>query len=496
MQVSRLRTKRVIKDPVHGNIPVTDTEYELIQLPLFMRLHRVRQNSMAYLTYPGALASRFEHVVGAMSVGSKMAEQVLGEMEKSDFESLFPELDASASSDLVKSVRLACLFHDAGHGPFSHASERIMASVTPAAELKEAESLLGPEPSIHEYFSYRLFRTEQVKAVLEGEDPLLAGVAADLLVEHPAGGFARRNKFGVASFRKMVSGQLDADRADYLARDSMMAGVAYGRIDFGRILNNMSVAPDKQGAYELAVHYRAMGAVEDMLDARFKMYMWFYRHHAVAASSHLLEEALTCAIGDGAVGKDLFRWRSFAEGYGDDSVLDGIMAEWRKSGEYEKYRGLWDRRYFPVSILKQLSDYSEFAKQVMEYTGRSMADGDILRKIKEFTSSGTKAVIDGDSDPADPLRSAHTMIRFVAGSPYRPLKAPSDSIWLRTDDGGLHELTTKSPYTKRINEAWDDYPSVYFSCVVPGLTKREVTPEMKNELECRAIRTIFSTERR
>lgn len=492
MQIPRLQTRRVIKDPVHGDIPITDAEYHLLQLPLFMRLHRVRQNSMAYLTYPGAQASRLEHVVGAMFVGSKIADQVLGKMDSSDFKALFPDLDASSSSALVQSVRLACLFHDAGHGPFSHASENIMASVTPKAELEEAESLLGPKPAIHEYFSYKLFHAEAVRAVLEGEESLLTEAAATLLVERPTGGFARKNALGASAFRKIVSGQLDADRADYLARDSMMAGVAYGRIDFGRILNNLSIVHDRRGAYELVVHYKATGAVEDMLDARFKMYVWFYRHHAVAASTHLLEESLAQAVNDGTLGKDLFRWTAFADGRGDDSVLNDIAEEWRKSGKYEVYRGLWDRRYFPVSILKRPSDYLEFAKQVMNDTGRSIADGDILKEINRFAPPGTKVNVAGDSQPNDPLGSAHTMIRLAGGTPYLPLKGPSDSIWLNTDDGRLHELTTKSPYTKRINEAWNDYPSVYFSFVVPGLPRSKVTPDMKEELKRRAIRAIFS----
>ena len=483
----------MIKDPVHGNIPVTDTEYDLIQLPLFMRLHRVRQNSLAYMTYPGALASRFEHVVGAMFVGSKIATQILGEMPSKDFKSLFPDLDASDSSDLVKSVRLACLFHDAGHGPFSHASEKIMASAAPETELEEAKSLLGLEPAIHEYFSYKLIHTDPVRAVLESEEHVLEA-AASLLVDNPTGGFAHKNGSGVASFRKVVSGHLDADRADYLARDSMMAGVAYGRIDFDRIINNMAIVPDQQGTYELAVHHRAMGAVEDMLDARFKMYMWFYRHHAVAASNHLLEEALAQAVDDGTLDRDLFHWRSFADGLGeDDSVLSSMAHEWRKkSPGYEKYAGLWDRRHFPISLLKHPSDYSEFAKRVMESTGRTMADADILKAIEEFTLSGsTPTDLVADSQQTDPLHRAHTMIRFAGGAPYRPLNPPQDSIWLRTDNGQLHELTKQSPYTKHINEAWGDYPSVYLSCVVPGLQRSDVTPDMKEELTGRVIRTIF-----
>lgn len=493
VQIPKIETARVIKDPVHGYVPMTCAEYDLIQLPLFVRLHRVRQNSMAYMTYPGATTSRFEHVVGSMFTGSKIVTQVLGEMGRDDFASLFPGLEAGHGADLlVKSVRLACLFHDVGHGPFSHAGERIMASVTPAAEMEEAESLLGRNPALHEYFSYKLALTDGVRSILEREDPMLPEAVASLLVEKAAGGLARENGAGLAAFRKMVSGQLDADRADYLARDSLMAGVGYGRIDSDRIISNMAAVQDKQGEYELAVHHRALGAVEDMLDARFKMYKWFYRHHAVAAADNLLEEALVQAVDDGSTDGNLFHWRSMEGGLGDDdSVLGTVAAAWRADPEkYEYYRGLWDRRHFPVSLLKRQSDYSEFARRTMEITGRSMTDADILERIEQFTASGAKANLVDDPALAGPLSAAHTMIRFAGGVPYSPL-SPSDRIWMHTDDGRLHEIREQSAYTKHINEAWMSHPSVYFSFVVPGLRKGDLTPDMKEKLRDAMIKTIF-----
>ena len=498
MQIPKIDAKRMMKDPVHGYIPMTDAEYRLVQLPLFMRLHRVRQNSMAYLTYPGALASRFEHVVGAMFMGSKIATQVLAEMAPADFEALFPGLDAGQDVGLlIKSARLACLFHDVGHGPFSHASERIMASATPDAEMREAESVLGPEPAIHEYFSYKLIQTDGVGTVLERENPALAEAAASLLVENPASRMARENGAGFGVFRKIVSGQLDADRADYLARDSLMAGVAYGRIDFDRIVNNMAAVPDRQGRYELAVHHRALGAVEEMLEARYKMYRWVYRHHAVGAADMLVEDAIKHMVDNGVLDRDLLHWKSFETGRGsDDYVLDKLMCEWGLEREkYANYRGLWDRRHFPVSLLKHPADYSEFAKQAIELTKRNMADSAIVTQILRFTSSPNieNHMTDALSSLGEPLRNTYTLIKFGGSMPYRPID-PSDTIWLYTDDDGsvqLHELTKQSAYANYISEEWRHHPSMHIAYIVPGLCKDEVTHDMKAAVKDAAVRAIF-----
>ena len=498
MQIPKIESKRAMNDPVHGYIPMTDAEYGLVQLPLFMRLHRVQQSSMAYLTYPGALTSRFEHAVGAMFTGSKIATQVLGEMETDDFKALFPGLDAGQDVELlIKAARLACLFHDAGHGPFSHASEKIMASAMSKEEWREAESLLGSKPAVHEYFSYKLIHASEVRAVLEQENSLLE-VAASLLVERPAGRFARENEGGLAAFRKMVSGQLDADRADYLARDSLMAGVAYGRIDFDRIINNMAAVPDLQGRYELAVHHRALGAVEDMLDARFKMHKWVYRHHAVGVADMLVEKAITQMVDSGALDRNLLHWKSFERGRGgDDYILEKIMREWDRDHEkYANYRGLWDRRYFPVSLLKHPADYSAFAERAMELTKREISDNTIVDKISRFLSSPNveRIMTDALLPLQEPLRGAYTMIKFAGSMPYLPI-APPDSIWLYTnDDDGrrLHELGKQSAYAKYISEESRNYHSVYLACIVPGLCKDKVTPGMKAELKDAVIRAVFA----
>ena len=368
-----------------------------------------------------------------------------------------------------------------------------MASLITKEETEEAVSLLGDEPPIHEYFSYKLIQTEDVRAVA---DPDTIDMAASLLVERPPSRTARGNKEGFAVFRQMVSGQLDADRADYLARDALMSGVPYGQIDYDRILMNMAAVSDPQGRYELAVHHRALGAVEHMLDARFYMYQLLYRHHKVAATDDLIDGAIRSLIEGEVLKKDRLHWKAFESGLGvDDYIIDLMTSEWRNGcAEYDIYRGLWDRRYLPVSLLKHASDYLEFAKQAREFTRRDMEDDAILEKIAEFhtSSDAKKTLVDSLAPLGEPLINTHVMIRFGSRTPYWPVRS-ADSVWLYTSGSmRLRELSRQSARANKTNERSAYYPSVYFSCVVPGLQRREVTSDMKEKLKLTIVQSVFS----
>ena len=87
-------------------------------------------------------------------------------------------------------------------------------------------------------------------------------------------------------FTKIVSSQLDSDRMDYLLRDSLMSGVQFGNVDIDRIIQNVAIVKNKQNVYHLAFHERALGNIEEMLDARFKMYRYFYNHHTYPPIIH------------------------------------------------------------------------------------------------------------------------------------------------------------------------------------------------------------------
>ena len=104
-----LEYPKIIGDPIHGYVPLTKLEYNMLQLPTLTRLHFIRQNALACFVFPGAVTTRFSHVVGALHTGGKLINQLLSGISKKDFKILFSDIDPNL---VVKAVRLACLFHD------------------------------------------------------------------------------------------------------------------------------------------------------------------------------------------------------------------------------------------------------------------------------------------------------------------------------------------------------------------------------------------------
>lgn len=501
MQLPNIKLDKVIRDPVHGYIKLTDLEFDLIQLPVFIRLHRVKQSSTAYLTYPGALNSRFEHVVGAMHLGYKIIIQLLGTLEDNDFQKLFPKMTKDDIGLLIKAVRLACLFHDLGHGPFSHAGEKLMLRATTQhpAEIEEAKKIFDVKESdklpIHEYYSYKLIKNGEVSELLSKEDSRLVDLSSSLITKNSDNNIVKENLEGFLILHKIVSSQLDADRMDYLMRDGLMSGVTYGQIDADRVIMNMAIKHDNVGRYELAIHHRALGAIEDMLDARFKMYKWLYQHHTVVATDGLMQLALHELIESKKIELDLFHWKKFPVGLSnDDFVLNKLIECWNENHtQFDPYKGLWDRRFVPTSILKRPSDYPEFASLVIKFTKRNQSDEAIGLKIKEFSKSPDgESKLDAEfaSMPA-PLNDTNVLIITTGRAPYQPL-SESDNVWLFDDQDEIHELMKKSAYTSHINTEWETSPSVYISCFIPNFMKAKITKTMRDTTKNAIIKAIFS----
>jgi HD superfamily phosphohydrolase len=185
------------------------------------RLRRIKQLGFTYLVYPGANHSRFEHSIGTLHIASQIADNV--------------ELDI----DEKRMVRLAALLHDAGHGPFSHVSEGVL-------------------ESSHEYLTSRVIKESNLSSILsEFFDPQ---DIIDLIN-------------GKGHLGQIISGELDADRMDYLIRDSHYTGVAYGTIDTGRLIHSIKLEDN------LIIESKGLQAAESALIARYLMYPSVYQHH-------------------------------------------------------------------------------------------------------------------------------------------------------------------------------------------------------------------------
>ena len=243
MELKRLDETKVLKDPVHSYIHI---HYEVIWNCLdskeFQRLRRIRQLGGDFQVYPTAEHSRFSHSLGVYEIVRRMVTEV---------KSLCVEL---TEYDKV-CVMLAGLLHDVGHGPFSHAFEHVT------------------NHSHEEYTAKIILGNTELNAILRAVSEKLPQDIVSI-IQH-----THENDI----LNQIVSGQLDADRMDYLLRDSYFTATSYGQFDLERILRTMRVRKTPEGRKVIVVKYTGIHSVEDYIMARYQMY-WQVYYHPVARS--------------------------------------------------------------------------------------------------------------------------------------------------------------------------------------------------------------------
>ena len=233
-----------IPDPIWGNIGITQVELKIIQTEAFSRLRGIKQLSFAYLAFPGAVHSRFEHSIGVMHATDQMLKAVKG----------LPDMEAKHRQLL----RLAALLHDIGHSPFSHAMENLFTNYPNVwedvkeelpEEFKRFMISRGKDygkPSKHEDITdYIICTNPDIKKILRDwiettnqgpmkmedrqKEAFIADVIAKLAIgeEVTSTGISDDYKDLSKIFKAIMSGDIDADKIDYLARDNYYCGLPY-----------------------------------------------------------------------------------------------------------------------------------------------------------------------------------------------------------------------------------------------------------------------------
>lgn len=296
-----LDEEKVFKDPVHGYIYVNDPLiWDLINTKEMQRLRRIRQLGTSYVTYPGGEHSRFSHSLGVYEV----IRQIIQSFARNAYE--WP-------SEYNQLVMVAGLLHDIGHAPFSHALEKVIGL---RHEIWGERIILEPTTEVH-----------QVLAQIDPELP--SQVASVINKTHP-------QKLVVS----LVSGQLDADRLDYLMRDSIFTGVDYGKFDLARIIRVMRPLGGR-----IVVKRSGLHTVEAYLLARYFMY-WQVYFHPVSRSAEVILKAILKRVKDLVAGgqeppmphpalAELFTQSLRLDSYFalDDTVLFNAFNVWQDSSD-------------------------------------------------------------------------------------------------------------------------------------------------------------------
>lgn len=249
----------VIRDPLWDNIRLEPAAVVCLDTPAVQRMRYVRQLGHAFLVYPGATHSRFEHALGAYHLARRALAALDERGELADID----ETERLA-------VRLAALLHDIGHYPFSHALEE--AGFPHHETLGTARLARGPLGDALRRF---------------GGDVLIARIG-DLVRGESTSALAG-----------LVSGSLDLDKIDYLSRDARNCGVPYGVLDVDRLLASLTLVSVGEDRREVGVHEKGISALESMLFAKYQMYRNVYWHHAVRSATCMFKRVVRRAVRDG-----------------------------------------------------------------------------------------------------------------------------------------------------------------------------------------------------
>lgn len=227
--------EKIIQDPIHGNITAENWIIDIIDTFCFQRLRRIKQIGFGNLVYPGANHTRFEHSIGTMHIAKLLTQKM------------------DISEKIKDEIIAAALIHDMGHPPFSHSSERLV------------KKYLGLE---HE----DMVKDTEIKDIL-----VERGLRVGEVFQHIKGDSAI----------DIVSGDIDADRMDYLVRDSYYTGVAYGVFDLMRLVNKIYFEDQR-----MIIDSGGLRAAESLLISRFMMYPTVYYHHVCRIAEKMYEKAL------------------------------------------------------------------------------------------------------------------------------------------------------------------------------------------------------------
>jgi HD superfamily phosphohydrolase len=256
-ELASLRSSQhMVRIPPELDVPLTPRVRQLIDAPEFRRLAKISQLGLVSLVYPAANHTRHEHSLGVY----RMALLYLDRLADNE------RFAAAVSPAAAERFIVAALLHDLGHWPFCHPIEDIQLRQTPS----------------HELFANSFLLEGEVADLLRDEWDVQPREVVELLSGKP-------RSPGDRLLSSMLSGPIDVDKMDYLMRDSLHAGVPYGRnFDQPRLIQSLCV---NEAGDALAITEKGKTAAEMMVFARYVMFSEVYWHHAVRSATAMLQRA-------------------------------------------------------------------------------------------------------------------------------------------------------------------------------------------------------------
>ena len=373
----------LLRIPPELDVPLTDRVRQIIDTSEFRRLAKISQLGLVSLVYPAAIHTRLEHSLGVY----RLALLYLKRLARDE---RFAATIERADAELFIA---AALLHDLGHWPFCHPIEDIRLPKTPN----------------HELFANSFLLEGEIADALRSDWNVNPRDVTALLSEKP-----RNVKTRILA--SMLSGPIDIDKLDYLQRDSLHAGVPYGRnFDQGRLIGSLCLNAAGDG---LAITDKGKTAAEMMVFARYVMFSEVYWHHGVRAATAMLQRAFYL-LHDQLDLDHLFRLaegplidelkRAAGKGPARD-LLDGLFGSTRRLYKRLAQYSIFERRELYDRLTRQPYPWlaacaEQFATLASTALGRVVAPHEILF----------------DAPPIEREVEFNVEVYFIKERRYRPL---------------------------------------------------------------------------
>ncbi|MFK8138227.1 MAG: HD domain-containing protein [Bdellovibrionales bacterium] len=342
-----------IRDPIHGPIEINPLFEAIIEQPAFQRLRSIKQLGFGEFSFPGATHNRYIHSLGVSHLAGK------------SFDSIFQGFPFSQNQSkwrLRQCVVLGALLHDIGHGPLSHTTEEVMPMLS---ELNiPCYKGLEDRQATHEDYTIKFITdsmlTEELRKQFADIDPIHIASLIDRNIVPPDDFFFEGEVNLRPILAQIVSSELDADRMDYLLRDSYFTGATYGKVDVDWLIANFTYH-QVDDRLQLAINRKALYTFDDFLVSRHHMYLQVYFHHKAIIYDEILNRYLTSKECNYSLPADIDEYLLYVDSHLYEHLRDE-PSEWAQR--------ISQRR--PYKVLFELHNM-----------GEDNSHTDIIKKLKE-----------------------------------------------------------------------------------------------------------------
>ena len=270
------KDRKIIHDSLWGTIVVQPWEIEIIDLPLIQRLRQIRQTSLTNYVFPGCTHSRFEHTLGVLLQTQKLIDAINSQRIKKPF-----------SIDDISDLRLAAIFHDCGHGPFSHISENIYENCSDMAKVINEKDGEFQNYHPHEVFSSLILRSKRVQNYIKS----LNKRYHIRLNPKRASKWIVGDKFSRDSnnlyYGQVINGPFDADKLDYIFRDAHYSGLPLA-LDLHRLWASCKIDTRNRDKI-ITLHQSSATPLEQIIFNKINLFTVVYQHPKVRAAECMFQ---------------------------------------------------------------------------------------------------------------------------------------------------------------------------------------------------------------